>query len=233
MSQVLRITAFVHLLLLTKEREIFQNDKLGWPRWTQCQSFGILMDHKANQRAPSEGLEALTLGGGCFWCLEAVFSDLKGVQSVASGYSGGKPADPSYEQISMGNTGHAEVVEVRFDPRIISVKTLLEVFFVIHDPTTMNRQGADVGTQYRSVIFYHSPEQKIVAEQSIKEVESSGIWSERIVTEVEPLTKFYMAEDYHQEYFKNNSYQPYCQVIISPKLAKLRQHFPDRLKTQP
>ena len=175
-------------------------------------------------------LEIATLAGGCFWCLEAIYDDLKGVIDVVSGYSGGRLPDPSYEQVCSGKTGHAEVVQVTFDPSLISFKEILEVFFSIHNPTTLNRQGADVGTQYRSAIFYHSPEQKKVAEQVISEIEAAGIWDLPIVTELTPFSEFYPAEDYHQEYFSKNPYQPYCQVFIAPKVAKFRKKHLERLK---
>jgi peptide-methionine (S)-S-oxide reductase len=174
--------------------------------------------------------EVATLAGGCFWCLEAIYDDLKGVKDVVSGYSGGHLADPSYEQVCSGKTGHAEVVQVTFDPSLISFKEILEVFFSIHNPTTLNRQGADVGTQYRSAIFYHSQEQKKVAEQVIREIEAAGIWNLPIVTELTPFSEFYPAEDYHQEYFSKNPYQPYCQVVIAPKVAKFRKKHLERLK---
>ena len=174
--------------------------------------------------------EVATLGGGCFWCTEAVFSDLKGVVKVESGYSGGTVANPSYEQVCTGRTGHAEVAQVTFDPEVISYKEILEVFFTVHDPTTLNRQGADVGTQYRSVIFYHNSEQRAVAEQVIKEITSAGIWDAPIVTQVEPLKAFYKAEDHHQQYFENNPRQPYCQIVIAPKVRKFREHYRERLK---
>ena len=183
--------------------------------------------HLLNQR---EVMETATLGGGCFWCLEAVFDDLKGVISVESGYSGGSVPNPSYEQVCTGRTGHGEVVQVTFDPREISFRDILEVFFTFHDPTTLNRQGADVGTQYRSVIFYHSPQQQATAEQLIKELESEKVWSGRIVTQVVPFEEFYVAEDYHQEYYQLNGQQPYCQIVIAPKMAKLRQLYRQRLK---
>jgi peptide-methionine (S)-S-oxide reductase len=174
--------------------------------------------------------ETVTLGGGCFWCIEPIFDDLKGVEEVKSGYSGGSVADPTYRQVCTGNTGHAEVIEVLFDPTIISLKELLEVFFTVHDPTTLNRQGADVGTQYRSVILYRTPEQKATAEQVIKEIQAAKIWNGPIVTELSPFKTFYVAEDYHQEYFKLNGTQPYCRFVIAPKVAKFRQHFRDKLK---
>ena len=174
--------------------------------------------------------EIATFGGGCFWCTEAVFSELQGVEKVESGYAGGSTLDPTYEQVCSGKTGHAEVVQITFNPRVISYKELLEIFFSIHDPTTLNRQGADVGTQYRSIILYHNDEQKGVAEQAIREIESAQIWKRPIVTQVRPLDVFYRAEDYHQQYLKQNSKQSYCQVVISPKVAKFRQQHLAKLK---
>lgn len=174
--------------------------------------------------------EVATLAGGCFWCLEAVYEELKGVEKVESGYSGGGVPNPSYEQVCMGTTGHAEVVQLTFDPEAVSFRELLEVFFTIHDPTTLNRQGADVGTQYRSAIFYHDEDQRQAAQEVIAEVEAKGIWNGDIVTEVAPFEKFYVAEDYHQEYFRNNQRQPYCQVVISPKVAKFRKEYLEKLK---
>jgi peptide-methionine (S)-S-oxide reductase len=176
------------------------------------------------------GKEVATLAGGCFWCLEAVFKDLRGVESVISGYSGGSLPNPTYHQVCAGTTGHAEVVQVTFDPRAVSFREILEVFFTIHDPTTLNRQGADAGTQYRSAIFYHSPEQREVAEQVIGELTAERLWPDPIVTEVTPLTEFYAAEDYHQDYFERNPYQPYCMVVVAPKVAKFRKKFLDKLK---
>ena len=176
------------------------------------------------------GSEIATLGGGCFWCLEAVYEQLKGVIRVESGYAGGVVLNPTYEQVSTGRTGHAEVVQVIFDPDAISYEEILEVFFSIHDPTTLNRQGADVGTQYRSVILTHDAEQRAVADEVIERVEAEGIWDDPIVTEVAPLEAFYRAEDYHQEYYRRNQGQAYCQVVIAPKVAKFRkQHF-DKLR---
>jgi peptide-methionine (S)-S-oxide reductase len=177
-------------------------------------------------------LEVVTLGGGCFWCTEAVFDDLNGVVDVVSGYSGGARPNPSYEQICTGATGHAEVVQVTFDPSVVSFSDILDVFFTVHDPTTLNRQGADVGTQYRSVIFYHTPEQQQVAQAKIAEINAANIWDAPLVTEVSPLTAFYPAEDYHQEYFRKNPYQGYCQVVVRPKVAKFRQKFGSRLKAE-
>ena len=178
----------------------------------------------------SNQFETATLAGGCFWCLEAVYDEAKGVLSVESGYSNGHVANPSYRDVCNGNTGHAEVIQIKFDPSIISFRDLLNVFFTIHDPTTLNRQGADVGTQYRSAIFYHSPEQKAIAEQTISELNAQGIWNSPIVTEVEAIKDFYIAEDYHQEYFANNPNQPYCAAVVAPKVAKFRAKFLDRLK---
>jgi peptide-methionine (S)-S-oxide reductase len=174
--------------------------------------------------------EIATLGGGCFWCLEAVYQELRGVEKVESGYSGGDVPNPTYRAVCSGTTGHAEVVQVTFDPEMISYKDILEVYFTIHDPTTLNRQGADVGTQYRSVIYYHDDEQRRVAEAVISDLEAEGIWRDPIVTEVAPIDEFYIAEDYHQDYFRNNGYQPYCQVIIAPKVAKFRKENLERLK---
>jgi peptide-methionine (S)-S-oxide reductase len=174
--------------------------------------------------------EIATLGGGCFWCLEAVYDELKGVEDVVSGYAGGSVPDPSYEEVCAGSTGHAEVVQVAFDPEKITFQEILEVFFSIHDPTTPNRQGADVGTQYRSAIFYHSPEQRETAERVIEEIGKQGVWGARIVTEVAPLDHFYPAEAYHQEYFARNPGQGYCQVVVAPKVAKFRKTHLDKLR---
>lgn len=176
------------------------------------------------------GKEVATLGGGCFWCTEAVFSELRGVEKVESGYSGGTVANPTYEQVCTGNTGHAEVVQVTFDPNVISYREILQIFFTLHDPTTLNRQGVDVGAQYRSVIFYHNEEHKAAAEKVVKETDASGIWDGPVVTQVTPFEAFYKAEEYHQEYFKNNRYQPYCQMVIAPKVAKLRKYYHEKLR---
>jgi peptide-methionine (S)-S-oxide reductase len=176
--------------------------------------------------------EVVTLAGGCFWCLEAVYDELKGVTDVISGYSGGHVPNPSYEQVCGKSTGHAEVVQLTFDPDVISLHDILKVFFTIHDPTTMDRQGNDVGPQYRSAIFYHIPEQKAVAEEVIAEITAEGLWPRPIVTEVTAFETFYPAEDYHQEYFARNPYQGYCQAIIAPKVAKFRKKFVDRLKAE-
>lgn len=174
--------------------------------------------------------ETATLAGGCFWCLEAVFDDLKGVLDVTSGYAGGTATNPSYKQVCSGTTGHAEVVQVIFDPTVISYRDLLEVFFSIHDPTTLNRQSADVGTQYRSAIFYHSPEQKRIAEETIRELTGQKVWMNPIVTQIVPLDKFYPAEDYHQEYFANNPNQPYCMMVVAPKVTKFRKSHAEMLR---
>ncbi|HSL71195.1 MAG TPA: peptide-methionine (S)-S-oxide reductase MsrA [Longimicrobiales bacterium] len=175
-------------------------------------------------------LEVATLAGGCFWCLEAVYDQLEGVTDVVSGYAGGRRPNPSYEQVCSGATGHAEVVQVTFDPSRISFRELLEVFFTIHDPTTLNRQGGDVGTQYRSAIFYHSEQQKTIAEDVIRELTAAQLWDQPIVTEVTPFAAFYPAESYHQEYFARNPGQGYCQVVVAPKVAKFRSKFLHKLR---
>jgi peptide-methionine (S)-S-oxide reductase len=177
-----------------------------------------------------DNLEVATLAGGCFWCLEAVYDELNGVVDVVSGYSGGNTPNPSYEAVCTGQTGHAETVQLIFDPNVVTYQELLEVFFTIHDPTTLNRQGADVGTQYRSAIFYHTPEQKATAERVISELEHEKIWGKPIVTELTPFSTFYPAEAYHQEYFKRNPYQGYCMAIIAPKVAKFRSKYLEKLK---
>jgi peptide-methionine (S)-S-oxide reductase len=178
-------------------------------------------------------LQTATLAGGCFWCLEAVYDEIKGVQGVESGYAGGHMDNPSYREVCNGDTGHAEVVQVHFDPNVISYRDLLNVFFAIHDPTTLNRQGADVGTQYRSAIFYHDDEQKKVAEELLKDLNAQKIWDKPLVTEVSKLDKFYVAEEYHQEYYARNPYQPYCMAVVAPKVSKFRKHFLELLKKQP
>jgi peptide-methionine (S)-S-oxide reductase len=182
----------------------------------------------SNLITTSGQMETATLGGGCFWCVEAIFQDLKGVQKVESGYTGGHVANPTYREICTGTTGHAEVIQVTFDPAVISFKEILEIFFTFHDPTTLNRQGADAGTQYRSAIFYHSPTQKTVAEEVKKSMQE--IWDDPIVTEITPLDKYYKAEDYHQNYFKENPNQAYCSIVIAPKVKKLRQQYQEKLK---
>jgi peptide-methionine (S)-S-oxide reductase len=174
--------------------------------------------------------EVLTLGGGCFWCLEAVYAELKGVTKVESGYAGGHAKNPTYEQVSSGTTGHAEVVQITFDPRVVSRDTILKVYFTLHDPTTLNRQGNDVGEQYRSIAFYRNADQKAAIEKAIADTAASGEWSGRIVTQVQPFTQFYRAENYHQDYYKLHGTQPYCQLVIAPKVAKFRKLFHDQLK---
>jgi peptide-methionine (S)-S-oxide reductase len=174
--------------------------------------------------------ELATLGGGCFWCLEAVYKELKGVERVVSGYAGGAVENPTYEQVCGGRTGHAEVVQITYEPKVISFRDLLDVFFTIHDPTTKDRQGADVGPQYRSIILHHSPEQKAAAERAIAELTEKRLWRGPIVTEVVPLEKFYPAETYHQDYFEQNPRQQYCQIVIAPKVAKFRKEHLARLK---
>ena len=175
-------------------------------------------------------LEVATLAGGCFWCLEAVYDELKGVVEVVSGYSGGHVASPSYEAVCTGETGHAETVQVTFNPQMVSYRQLLEVFFTIHDPTSLNRQGADVGTQYRSAIFYHDQEQKAIAEQVMDDLDAQHLWKKPIVTELVSFRQFYPAEAYHQEYFKRNPYQGYCMLVIAPKVAKFRHKYMEKLK---
>ena len=182
------------------------------------------MNANANER------QLATLAGGCFWCLEAIYQELRGVDSVQSGYAGGAMPNPTYEQVCSGTTGHAEVVQITFDPAAVSYRELLQIFFTIHDPTTLNRQGADVGTQYRSAIFYHTPEQKTVAEEVIGEIETANLWDAPIVTELVPLTQFYPAEAYHDDYYRRNPGQGYCTVVIAPKLAKFRKQYLSRLK---
>ena len=174
--------------------------------------------------------EIATLAGGCFWCLEAVYDELKGVVDVVSGYCGGRVENPSYEAVCTGETGHAETVQGTFDPQVVTYRELLEVFFTIHDPTSLNRQGADVGTQYRSAIFYHNAEQKATAEELIAEIEREKLWEKPIVTELRPFSVFYPAEDYHQEYFKHHPYQGYCVAVIAPKVAKFRHKYIEKLK---
>jgi len=174
-------------------------------------------------------LEVTTLAGGCFWCLEAVFREVDGVENVVSGYTGGTIANPTYEQVCTGKAGHAEAVQVSFDPSKISYREILEIFFSVHDPTTLNRQGADLGTQYRSAIFYHSEQQKAVAEELIAELNKAHLWNKPIVTQIVPLDTFYPAEDYHQRYFSRHPEQAYCQMVISPKISKFRQQWSKRL----
>lgn len=191
---------------------------------------GTETEGAAVARNSASCLETATLGAGCFWCVEAVFQTLRGVAAVASGYAGGSVPDPTYEQVSTGTTGHAEVCQITYDPRQISFRELLEVFWAIHDPTTLNRQGADVGSQYRSVIFYHTDEQRVNAEASKREIENAGVWQNPIVTEITPYTVFYEAEDYHQNYYRQNKNQPYCMLTIRPKVEKTKKLFKDRLQ---
>lgn len=180
--------------------------------------------------SPSTATETATLAGGCFWCLEPVFAELQGVISVEPGYTGGSRPNPTYHQVTTGTTGHAEAVQITFDPRLISFRDLLEVFFTIHDPTTLNRQGADVGPQYRSAVFYHSPEQKEIAEAVIRDVDAAAVWDRPIVTELAPFDTFYPAEEEHRRYFRRHPEQPYCQIVIEPKVTKFRERFREKLK---
>jgi peptide-methionine (S)-S-oxide reductase len=186
----------------------------------------------SSKTTASKRTEVATLGGGCFWCTEAVFTQLRGVEKVESGYSGGKLEHPSYEQVSTGTTGHAEVVQITFDPDVISFEEILEIFFSTHDPTTMNRQGPDVGLQYRSVIFYHDDQQRTVAEQVIRKLTEEKVFDAPIVTQVEPFKTFYPAEDYHKDYFKRHPEQSYCRFVIAPKIAKLQKLYLSKLKLQ-
>ena len=179
----------------------------------------------------SANLQTATFGAGCFWCIEAVFQDLEGVHQIVSGYSGGARANPTYEQVCGGTTGHAEIIRITFDPQVISFADLLYVFWRTHDPTTLNRQGGDQGTQYRSVIYFHDEEQRTAAEQSKEETDASGLWPDPIVTEISPAAEFYMAEDYHQNYYRSNGNQPYCRMVIDPKVTKFRKEFQQRLKS--
>jgi peptide-methionine (S)-S-oxide reductase len=190
----------------------------------------VRMQGEINNDTELDSLEVATLGGGCFWCLEPIYDELQGVNDVVSGYSGGTVANPSYEAVCTGRTGHAEVIQVTFDPQVVTFREILQVFFTFHDPTTLNRQGADVGTQYRSVVFYHSPEQKRISEEVIGEINNAQIWNGPIVTEVSPLGVFYPAEAYHQEYFQRNPRQSYCQIVIAPKVAKFRKQYMEKLK---
>ena len=192
----------------------------------------VFMSQEESRKITPKRMEVATLGGGCFWCTEAIFTQLKGVEKVRSGYSGGKLENPTYEQVSTGTTGHAETVQINFDPNVISYKEILEIFFSTHDPTTLNRQGPDVGTQYRSVIFYHNDQQKVIAEQVVREFTAEKIFDAPIVTQLEPFEAFYEAEDYHTDYFKRHPRQPYCTLVIAPKIAKLRELYMGKLKPQ-
>ncbi|MFB9108043.1 peptide-methionine (S)-S-oxide reductase MsrA [Flavobacterium gyeonganense] len=178
-------------------------------------------------------IETITLGGGCYWCVEAVYENLNGVKSVVSGYAGGKTVNPTYEEVCTGKTGHAEVVQITYDKNITNINEIFKVFFTVHDPTTLNRQGADVGTQYRSAIFYTNEEQKKAAQNIIAELNKAKVYDSPIVTKIEPLTKFYKAENYHQNYFANNKNQPYCKMVIQPKIEKFEKVFKDKLKNKP
>lgn len=184
----------------------------------------------AEKSAAPADAQTITLGGGCFWCLEAVFEEMRGVVSVTSGYAGGDVANPDYEQVSSGTTGHAEVVQIVYDPKVLPLDVLLRAYFTIHDPTTLNRQGNDVGTQYRSIAFYRDAAQHAAIEKAIAETATSGEWHGKIVTQVVPFTVFYKAENYHQEYFRLHGTQPYCQLVVAPKVAKFRKHFKEWLK---
>ena len=187
-------------------------------------------ENMGNRMNPSETHETITLGGGCFWCLQPIFEELRGVEKVVVGYSGGHLKGPSYEQVCTDTTGHAEVVEVTFDPKVLPLRDLLQVFFSVHDPTTLNRQGADEGTQYRSGVFCRTPEQKATAEQTIKDFDAAGLWGDPIITEVTPFTAFYPAEDYHQDYFNKNPWAGYCRAVVAPKVAKFRKEFAAKLR---
>ena len=200
---------------------IFETELVKWNKY-RTRGYLVIMENT--------NLETATLGAGCFWCVEAVFDDLKGVESVESGYSGGHAENPTYQQVCSETTGHAEVINVNFNAQEISFKEILQVFFAVHDPTTLNRQGNDVGSSYRSAIFYHDETQKQAAEEVIKEVEAEGVYDNAIVTELKAFDKFYIAENYHQEYFANNPNQPYCAAVVAPKVAKFRQKYVNRLK---
>jgi peptide-methionine (S)-S-oxide reductase len=219
---------------------LFITSILSWLTSVGCESTPSVKTNSDAQKllvtmqdtVQNEGLEVATLGGGCFWCIEAPFDDLKGVEKAVSGYTGGEKANPTYQEVCYGTTGHAEVVNVYFNPKVISYEDILRVFFTLHDPTTLNRQGNDVGTQYRSAIFYHSDAQMQSAAKIIDEIQKSGLYSRKFVTEVTKFTHFYPAENYHQEYYKLNGHAPYCQFVISPKMSKFRKEFRDKLKSE-
>lgn len=192
--------------------------------------FGLQAQKKEITKPVANNLESITLAGGCYWCVEAIYENLNGVKSAVSGFAGGTKANPSYEDVSTGNTGYAEVVQITYDKTVTNLDEILKVFFTVHDPTTLNRQGADVGTQYRSAIFYKNAEQKTAAQNLINALKKEKVYDSPIVTKLEPLTKFYKAEDYHQDYYANNKNQPYCQMVIQPKMAKFEKVFKDRLK---
>ncbi|WP_269223721.1 peptide-methionine (S)-S-oxide reductase MsrA [Flavobacterium sp. IMCC34518] len=189
-------------------------------------------NNNTTKKMTQSNFETITLGGGCYWCVEAVYENLKGVKSVVSGFSGGKTLNPSYEEVCSGTTGHAEVVQITFDKNVTTLDEIFKVFFTVHDPTTLNRQGGDRGTQYRSVIFYNNEEQKQEAQSIIAELKNAKVYDNPIVTTLEPFTKFYKAEDYHQNYYANNKNQPYCQMVIQPKLEKFEKVFKDKLKSK-
>lgn len=197
-----------------------------------CVNSGSLSFEPKTEMNKPAGIDTITLAGGCFWCIEAIFEDMKGVESVESGYSGGNTPNPTYKEVCSGNTGHAEVVQIRYNPAVISLEELLEVFFTLHNPTTLNRQGADIGTQYRSAIFYHNNKQKKTAEKVITTLNANKVFDKEIVTEVAIFDKFYKAESYHQEYYELNKEEPYCKAVIQPKMDKLKQVFADKLKTK-
>lgn len=213
-----------------KLKKIYYLLCLSWLPFSACAQIDADQLHEDETIESMNNLEQVTFGAGCFWCIEAVFQELKGVKKVISGYTGGSVKNPSYKEVCAGRTGHAEVAQITYDPEVISFKELLEVFWQTHDPTTLNRQGNDVGTQYRSAIFYHNEKQKALAEHYKKELDESGAFSDPIVTEISPLETFYAAEDYHQNYFKYNSDQPYCSFVIAPKMEKFRKAFKDKLK---
>jgi peptide-methionine (S)-S-oxide reductase len=193
-------------------------------------TFSLFAQKKSKIETPQNNLETITIGGGCYWCVEAVYENLMGVQSVVSGYAGGKTANPTYEEVSSGRTGYAEVVQITYDKKVTNLDEIFKVFFTVHDPTTLNRQGADEGTQYRSVIFYKNEEQKLAAQSIIAALKKGKVYNDPIVTTLEPLTKFYKAEAYHQNYYQNNKNQQYCQMVIQPKMAKFEKIFKNRLK---
>ena len=184
----------------------------------------------SKQPSEDKNLEVATIAGGCFWCTEAAFSIIRGIERIEPGYTGGSISNPTYEQVSTGQTGHAEAAQIFYDPKVINYREILEIFFTMHDPTSLNRQGADVGTQYRSAIFYHNQTQKEIAEKLIDELNKEGIWNDPIVTSIEPLRQFYKAETYHKDYYKKHPKEPYCQAVIAPKIAKLQARFVDKIK---
>jgi peptide-methionine (S)-S-oxide reductase len=225
--------SFLHVLIVAASIFAFGLATAGDHSTASAQEKGNKSDSAKDRKVPAKGKNELaTLAGGCFWCLEAVYNDLRGVEKVVSGYSGGHVVKPTYEQVTRGNTGHAEVVQITFDPKVITFQELLEVFFTIHDPTTLNRQGPDVGPQYRSAIYYHSPEQKAVADKTITDISAAKIWNNPIVTEVTKFEAFYPAEDYHQRYYERNPNQRYCKMVIEPKVIKFRKQFFSKLKKQ-